>query len=154
MGISRQWRASVVVGVWSQLTSLVVPTSSLRLCRSLGCTWSLAWLCQTNGRKFVSSPAVSNSLGCESATGIMEGRERCILQVCLSLIKCFFSAPDAFFFALFVKYLGNCLQLPSYMDLVEKFHEFFLASRNTFLLPFKHQFRHLLKSSAWLANSL
>lgn len=86
------------------------------LCRSLGCTWSLTWLCQTNSHTFVSSLAVSDSIGCESATRIMEGREQCILQSCLSRITlCFFSTPDVFIFAPFVKYLGNCLQLPSYM---------------------------------------
>lgn len=60
--------------------------------------------------------AVSDSIGCESATRFTEGREQCILQSCLSLITLwFFSTPDVFIFAPFVKYLGNCLQLPSYV---------------------------------------
>lgn len=60
--------------------------------------------------------AASNSLGCESATCIMEGRELCILQVCINLIiLCFIATSGAFIFAQFVKYFGNCLQLPSCM---------------------------------------
>lgn len=125
-----------MMGVWIQLPSLE-GTHFTTLVQSLGCTWSLTWLCQTNSHTFVSSLAVSDSIGCESATRIMERREQCILQSCLSLITlCFFSTPDVFIFAPFVKYLGNCLQLPSYMAFnCEIWGSFSLPLEKLFLQP-------------------
>lgn len=89
-------------GVWIQLPSLV--GTHFCGCRFLGCTWSLAWLYQSSGCKCVSSPSVSDFLGCKSATCLMEEGSTVFYRVVLVTGQWFFfSVSYAFIFAPFVE---------------------------------------------------